>query len=404
MRPQYGYFYDPLLLEFDAKVIDVMPLKAGQSGVILDQTYFYPTGGGQEHDIGTLGDVAVVDVWRDETTSSVVHVIEGQLSPGIVQAKIDKDRRYRHMQHHSAQHLLSACFQQLFRLETLSANINGYNPSTIDIPETSLTTEMLEQVEQRASELIFDNLEVKTYFVEQEQLQSVPLRRPPKVQGEVRVVEIAGFDYSACGGTHCLATGMIGALKILKSEKLSKKTRIHFMSGFQAQDYFQRTHHAVSTLAESMSIHVDDLVDSVHKQVNALKLAQRELKALSKLRMAAEIDALSTSAIEVGGYRLVSAAFEDRPVADLQALAKAFMSQAGVIAVLATRSDDKMTLLVACAQGVALHAGELLKRILEPVGARGGGGPQMAQGGGKISAQQFEHLLASSVTIANEMI
>jgi len=392
MRPQYAYFDDPLLLEFMAKVVEVQPIDGDRFSVILDQTYFYPTGGGQEHDLGTLGQANVLDVQREESTSRVLHIVDAALLPEVIAGKIAVDRRHRHMQHHSAQHLLSGCFQQLFDQETLSANINGYSPSTIDLPETSLTREMLQQVEHRASEIIFANLGIKTYFVEQEQLQTVPLRRPPKVQGEVRVVEIDGFDYSACGGTHCLVTGMIGSLKILKSENLSKRTRIHFIAGYQARDYFQKAHNTVSSLADEMSIHSDDLVETVRKQADTLRQAQRELRALSKLRIAAEVDTKLAEAIEVGSYRLASGKFEDRPGDDLQSLAKAFMEQESCIAVLASRSGEKLTLIVSCAKGVDVHAGNLLKSILEPLGARGGGGPQMAQGGGKISAEQFEHI------------
>lgn len=399
MRPQYAYFEDPLLLEFEANIIEIQPVEDGCFSVILDRTYFYPSGGGQEHDLGTLGDANVLDVQRDESTSSVIHIVDSELSPGMIAAKIDSDRRYRHMQHHSAQHLLSACFQQQFELETLSANINGYSPSTIDIPEIPVTDEMLTQVENRASQIIFQNLGIKTYFVEQEQLPTMPLRRPPKVQGQVRVVEIDGFDYSACGGTHCLSTGMIGAIKILKSEHLSKRTRIHFIAGFQARDYFQKIHAAVSTLAEEMSIHRDDLVEAVRKQAEALKLAQRELRAITKLRMAAEVEALFAAAAEAGPYRLVTAKFKDRPGGELQALAKAFMEREACIAVLASLSGEKLTLIVSCAAGVDVHAGNLLRSILEPLGARGGGGPQMAQGGGEISPTQFEHIFDGLVDL-----
>lgn len=392
MRPQYAYFDDPLLLEFEALITEVKPVGKGRFSAILERTYFYPTGGGQEHDLGTLGDANVLDVQLDETTWRVIHTLDAELSPGVVTAKIDADRRYRHMQHHSAQHLVSACFQQLFDLETLSANINGYSPATIDLPETTITPEMIKQVEDRASEIIFQNLGVKTYFVEQEQLQTVPLRRPPKVQGEVRVVEIDGFDYSACGGTHCLSAGMIGTIKILKSEHLSKRTRIHFIAGYQARDYFQKTHESVSTLAEEMSIHSGDLVEAVRKQAADLKLAQRELRSLGKLRIAAEVDTMLDEAAKIGAYHLVNGAFNDRPIHDLQALAKAFMEQEACIAVLASLSGEKLTLIVSCAAGVEVHAGNLLKSILEPLGARGGGGPQMAQGGGKISVEQFDHI------------
>ncbi len=234
MKKQYRYFEDPLKFEFDANVVDVQPLDDGRFGMILDESYYYPTGGGQEYDTGRLDDTPVVDVWRDETTSLVVHVVERKLPLGNVRGKIDGERRMRHMQHHSAQHLLSACFKKLLNLDTLSAHISGYSPSSIDLPDVQLDSDNLTSVESLANEIVFRNLGIKTTFVEQDQVRAVPLRRPPKVQGDIRVVEIEGFDWSACGGTHCLSTGMIGMVKIFKMERQNKKLRVYFKAGWQA--------------------------------------------------------------------------------------------------------------------------------------------------------------------------
>ncbi len=390
---QYGYFEDPLKFEFEANVVEVRRLGEGRFGVVLDETYFYPTGGGQEYDTGTLGDVPVVDVWRDETTSVVVHVVEEELLPGRVLAKIDADRRRRHMQHHSAQHLLSACFSRLLDLETLSAHVNGYTPSSIDLPERELSSDQLAQVESLANEIVLQNLGIKTYFVEQDQARAVPLRRPAKVQGDVRVVEIEGFDWSACGGTHCLSTGMIGLVKIFKTERQNKKLRVHFIAGAQTAEYYQALHEQVSGLAEELSIHWADLAETVRAQSEMLKGVQRDLRALRKEHLGSEAEELARVAQTVGDYRLVAESFEDRSVDELQGLAKALMGKESLIAALATFDGGKLAVVVACSMGVEVHAGELIKKILDPVGGRGGGGPQMAQGGGSVSREEFDALM-----------
>jgi len=392
MDAQYRYFENPLKFEFDAQVVETQLLEDGRFGVILDQTYFYPTGGGQESDRGVLGDVPVVDVRRDEATSSVIHVVESELlpPPGPVLAKIDGRRRLRHMQHHSAQHLLSACFTNLFDLETLSAHISGDSPSSIDLPETVFDAAKLAEVEALANEIVFENREVKTYIVEQEQAQTVPLRRPPKVEGDVRVVEIDGFDYSACGGTHCLSTGMIGLVKIIKTERQNRKTRLYFMAGAQALEYFQAVHEAVSALAEELSIHWGDLVGTVRGQAEELKQAQRDLRTLRKERIAFEAEELAAAAKPVGDYGLVMESYEARPVDELQALAKLLMGKQSLIAALATYDGEKTAVVVACSEDVDIRAGELIKNILAPIDGRGGGGPQLAQGGGSATREQFQ--------------
>ena len=390
MRAQYRYFEDPLKFEFEAQILEAEMLEDGRYGVILEQTYFYPTGGGQEHDRGVLGDVPVVDVRRDEATARVIHVVESELPLGPVLAKIDGRRRLRHMQHHSAQHLLSACVAALFDLETLSAHISGDSPSSIDLPETVFDAARLAEVEALANEVVFENLEVKTYFVEQEQAQAVPLRRPPKVEGDVRVVEIDGFDYSACGGTHCLSTGMIGLVKIIKTERQNKKTRLYFMAGGQALECFQAVHEAVSTLAEELSIHWGDLVGTVRGQAEELKQAQRDLRTLHSERIAFEAQELAVTVKPVGDYGLVLGSYEARPVDELQALSKHLIEKQSLIAVLATFDGEKIAVVVACSEGVDIRAGELIKKILSPIDGRGGGGPQLAQGGGSATREQFQ--------------
>ncbi|HBY09329.1 MAG TPA: hypothetical protein DEH22_16690, partial [Chloroflexi bacterium] len=192
MDSQFLYLTDPLTLEFDPEIREKLTLPNGNMGVILTINYFYPTGGGQDHDTGTLGAARVLDVFKNEAGDSVILALDRAPGEGVLHAAIDRERRLRHMQHHTAQHLLSACFQQVFDLETLSSGIHGYDPTTIDLPDTELRRTDLERIEDLANQLVFENRTVKSYFVPSERIDSVPLRRPPKVEGEIRIVEIDG--------------------------------------------------------------------------------------------------------------------------------------------------------------------------------------------------------------------
>src|SRR5512143_2691164 len=177
MNPQLLYLEDSTILEFEANVMAHLTLTDGRNGVVLDRTYFYPTGGGQEHDTGWIGSAKVLEVIKDDDHSRLVHVVEGQVGLGAVTAHIDAERRLRHMQHHTAQHLLSQCFIHLFEIESISSNINGYTPSTLDLGVPTLTREQLDQIEDLANQIIYENRPVKTYFVTPEELQSLPLRK-----------------------------------------------------------------------------------------------------------------------------------------------------------------------------------------------------------------------------------
>jgi alanyl-tRNA synthetase len=249
MSTQTLYFTDPYCFEFEAQLIEQIPLSDGRFGVILERSYFYPTGGGQEHDLGWLDEERVVDVYKDEGRHLTVHVVERRLAEGRLQARIDAERRLRHMEHHTAQHLLSYCFVELLGLETVSANINGDTPSTLDLTNSEPTLTELTQVERRANQLIRSDLIVKTYFVSPQQVNAIPLRKPPKVSEDIRIVEIEGLDFSACGGTHVARTGGIGVVKILRAERLKEKTRIHFVAGSRAFELFQSSYVIVAGLA-----------------------------------------------------------------------------------------------------------------------------------------------------------
>ena len=205
------------------------------------------------------------------------------------------------MQHHTAQHLLSGCFQQVFDLETLSSGINGYEPTTIDLPDTELSRDDLDSIEDMANQIVHENRVVKSYFVPAAQIHKIPLRRPPKVDGEIRIVEIDEFDYSACGATHCPQTGMIGAIKIIRTERINQKTRIHFVAGIQAMAFFRQYQQIATTLAADLSTHPADVVKLVRKQAAQLHGAEKELRQLRLTYSTLEAQDMLANAVEHRG-------------------------------------------------------------------------------------------------------
>jgi len=393
MDGQLLYQADPLRLEFDAVVREQISLPDGRLGLILESTYFYPTGGGQESDTGSLGLARVLEVFKQGDPPVLVHVVDREVPAGLLSARIDAGRRLRHMQHHTAQHLLSQCFLRLLGLGTLSANINGYTPSTVDFPYTELRPQDLKRVELLANQVIYENRAVKSYFVSPQDLEKVPLRRPPKVIDNIRIIEIDGFDHSACGGTHVPYTGIIGVVKILRTERQNEKTRVHFIAGEQALGTFQEYHTILGDLAAQLNIGYPDLPEAVQRQAEQLRSAQRELDALRLERLGWEARSLAEQARPDGKSRLVTACFERRPVNELRLLAEQLKEFPGVAGLLANCADGKVSLIAACAVDTGLDARQLLQALLAEVGGRGGGDAQIAQGGGAASPQQVQALL-----------
>lgn len=375
------YQDDPLLLDFSAEVIETFRLPDGRVGALLRETAFYPTGGGQEHDTGFIGQASVLDVYKDG--DRVVHVLDRDLPCGAHPARVDRERRLRAMQHHTAQHILSACFLREAGLPTVSANINGDTPSTLDLQADGIAPEALERVERAANAVVFEDRPVKFYFITDADVPRIPFRRPPKVSGRIRVVEVEGLDYSPCGGTHCPCTGMIGLIKIVRTENINHKLRVHFVAGWQALETFRLLHEATRRTADLLSARPEDLPALAQRLLDQTAALRAELEALRTEAMGAEAHRLAQEAEAIGGRRLVVRRYVDRPVAELRLLGSRLAAGANLVAVLAAQEGGKLSLVVAAAPGSGVDARDLLTRLLAPLGGRGGGDASLAQGGAR---------------------
>jgi alanyl-tRNA synthetase len=393
MDSQLLYQQDVKKLEFEAEVVDTFGLPDGRMGIVLDRTYFYPTGGGQEHDNGTIGSAHVVDVYKDEEHSRLVHVVKGEVGLGVIRATIDAERRLRHMQHHTGQHLLTQCILRQTGYETVSANINGHSPSTLDIVSSQINKRDLDQAEQMANRIIYENRLVKTYFVTPEELQSIPLRRPPKVSENIRIVEIDSYDYSPCGGTHVAHTGSIGLVKVVRAERQNDKMRIHFIAGMQAMEVFHNMYDTFTGLANEMTISWQDVPDVVGKQAEQLSIIQKELAGLRQTSIKYEARQLAEQAESLSGIRLVRAGFANRSVTELRLLGDELKQIVGVVAYLSSFDGQKLSLIVSCGEGTNKDARGLLSAQLALIGGRGGGDARLAQGGGMATVEQYQAFL-----------
>ena len=395
------YFDDPHTLEFEADVTECRRLNDGRFGAILPETYFYPTSGGQEHDTGYIGEARVVDVQKEG--DDIIHLLDRELSPGIYPARIDGERRLKHMQHHTAQHILSASFLEVADIDSISANINGDTPSTIDLAVNEVDDETLKRAETFANKIFFENRAVKSFYVSDEDVPDLPFRKLPKVSGRIRVVEVDGFDLTPCGGTHVTQTGAIGILKIVKTEHVKQKVRIHFVAGIQALDTFQRVQTAAQDAALIMDTGVEDLVESVERLQAQMKQMQNEVDSLRGVLLGVEAEKLSAGAEAVEKIRLVTKLFDTRPAGELRSLANKLRKESGMVAVLASYDGEKLSLVTACADDANVDARVLLNNHLAPIGGRGGGSPTLAQGGGATNTSALEVLFTQTKNYLNTM-
>ncbi|GAB5492239.1 MAG: serine-tRNA(Ala) deacylase AlaX [Phototrophicaceae bacterium] len=372
------YFADPITTDFSATVLESSQNNDNTSYVVLDKTYFYPTGGGQTHDKGVIAGQAIVDVRKDGDT--VIHILEGQaIAEGeIVTCRVDADYRRANTQAHTGQHILSASFLRECSAETVAVKMNATGLSTVDIGLPNLSSEQIKTVEALANQIIMENRSVKSYFVAPDSPKLNELRRSvkfDKVSGDVRLVEIENFDLSACAGTHFPQTGMLGAIKILKYENYKGGSRIYFAVGTELIQQFRQYHHEIEIISQMLSSGVEGLSDLVEKLLSERNLLQKQVRTQSRQLLQYEAQEVLASHTT----KIIKLAFENRENSDLKMLASLLTENDIKLVALVNQMDEDMTVIVASSDSDS-HAGNILREILSEFDGRGGGRDDYAQG------------------------
>jgi alanyl-tRNA synthetase len=365
------YYTDSYLRDFDASVVEHAD---GGRRVYLDRTAFYPTSGGQPHDVGTLGGVAVVDV-VDEG-ERVAHVLAAPLTAARVRGSVDWSRRFDHMQQHTGQHLLSAVFHDLLGHATIAVHF-GRESSTLDLDTPALEHARLVEAEDRANRAVTENRPVEVTF--EEPGRAAGLRKASAREGTLRIVTIRDLDRSACGGTHVRATGEIGPILIRSAERVKKSVRLEFRCGERAVRRARADLDLLTRLAGRFSAAPDELpalVEAQRAELKAATSARRELEDSLAAVRARELYAAAPS--DPSSLRRIVVREERGPVERLRPLAQAVAGLPRAIFVGWTA--DPPALVVATSADSGLEAGSLLRSALERVGGRGGGSVRLGQG------------------------
>jgi alanyl-tRNA synthetase len=372
------YYTDPYLQTFTASVVDTLSV-GGRPAVVLDQTAFYPTSGGQPFDTGTLDDVRVIEV-VDRDDGGVAHVLERGLErTNAITGRIDWARRFDHMQQHTGQHVLSAAFDRLHGARTESFHL-GSESATIDFA-VPLSPEALAAAEDSANGVVWDDRPVRVRFVDEAEAAALPLRKEPARGGTLRVVEVEAFDLSACGGTHVLRTGAIGIIAVLGAERFKGGTRVEFVCGGRALARFRQLRDIVMASVRTLSVLPAELPAAIERQQLEVRNQKQAARALQQRLVQHEAAAIAARASAHGGIHLAAERVEGFDVPGLKTLAAAIANRAGHVVVL-IGVETPASVVVARAADVRLDAGVVLKALAARFGGKGGGRPELAQGGG----------------------
>jgi alanyl-tRNA synthetase len=380
MMTKKMYHTDPYLQQFTAKV-DRIAERNSKPAIILERTAFYPASGGQPHDTGSIDDVAVCDVYENEA-QEIVHVMDQPVEGKEVVGRIDWNRRFDHMQQHTGQHLLSQAFIRMHNADTISFHM-GEESATLDLNQAGISADAVAAVERFANRIIYENRAVKSQFVSARDLDRYPVRNPPAVADDIRIIEIDNFDYSPCGGTHCSRTGEIGIIKISRFENYKDGTRIHFKCGFRAFQAYQIKSHILKQIGEHLSTGETELFSNIKKIQNELKRLRREHGALKDRYLDYEAQAILVEGRNLGNLNIISKVFFDRDPGDLKMLALKLVEGRPKVAVLfGANTGGKASLLFLRSEDIKFDMGKLMQQASAVLGGRGGGRPQQAQGGG----------------------
>ncbi|MBY0491767.1 MAG: alanyl-tRNA editing protein [Gemmatimonadaceae bacterium] len=367
------YYNDAALLRFSATIT---ALADGGRVVYLDRTAFYPTSGGQPHDLGTLADMAITDV-VDEEARIAHHLAEpiGLPVGAMVVGQIDAARRYDHMQQHSGQHLLSALLHDAYGWPTVSVHF-GDETSTLDVAAADIPATLLPDLERRANALVVENRPITISY--EDAATAEGLRKASDRDGELRIVTIEGLDRSACGGTHVSRTAEIGALLLRRTEKTKGQMRIEFVCGHRAVARARLDAELLTRSARPLSAAPSDLPALVEAQQARVLELERERRKLLLQLAGFEADALWRAApVDADGMRRIAVS-STGPVKDMEPLVQQLVAL-GACTVLVTQPGT-FALLFGTAADTTVDAGQTLRAALHAHGGRGGGSPRLAQG------------------------
>lgn len=387
------FYQDAYIKSFTAHVVT-----KGKDYIVLDQTAFYPTGGGQPHDVGTIEKSVVLDV--EEVDGEVRHYLETELDDEneAVSGVIDWDRRFDHMQQHAGQHILSAAFEQLFGYKTIGFHL-GSELLTIDLDTDNLLESEVEKVEDLTNQIIIENRPIETKWVTEEDLANYDLRKETKVKEGIRLVIIPNFDYNGCGGTHPKSTGEVQAIKILDWEKQKKKIRVHFVCGNRVIKQLKQKNKVLLELTKLLNAPEIDMQQAVIRLLENVKTKEKELEQTLEALLYHEAKGLLGKSKRKMEKNIVSEVFHNRTIQELQKLARMIVAEKEETLVLFVSQNDNRLQLV-CARGSeeTVSMKKLIGNALTMINGKGGGSDSFAQGGGEAllsGEQMLEHLMES---------
>jgi len=368
------YLTDSYLTEFESNIIDVVTVN-GNKAVILDKSAFYPTSGGQMHDTGRIGRASVTYV--EIENGQILHFVDRALDKGPTTGKLDWLRRFDFMQQHTGFHILAQSFLRKTGSETVSSHL-GEEQSTIDVQIKNIDWQIVVDVEKLANTIIWENRNVSSYFIEENELASLHVRKFEVQETPIRLVDIKDFDLDPCGGTHVRNTGEVGIVKILGWEKVRDCLRFTFVAGIRALVDYQQKANVLRDLGAIFSTGQSELVFSAQKSLDMAKSNSKEATRLRERIVEYETEQLIDQA--KAGAQVVLRIFTEEDISYLRRLASEVIKHVKVTLLFGHKGNVASIVFASSQAGMNLRT---VFDAIQPIFAgKGGGRPDFIQGGG----------------------
>jgi alanyl-tRNA synthetase len=378
-----AYERDPYLTTLETEVLEA-DLERDRHFVVLADTVFYPEGGGQPADRGTIGGVGVLDVRK--AGDAVRHYLAGAGPAGTARAVLDWPRRFDHMQQHTGQHLLTAVAQARFGWSTTAFHL-GEQGADIEMDTPAIGADQIAELEEAVAAEIRAARPVIARRVTPEEYAALPVRTrglPEGFSGDIRLVEIQGIDLNTCGGTHVRCTAEVEGLKLLGSEPMRGGTRLFYAAGGRMRRLLGDHQERSAQLRQLLGTADEELAAGVQARLEQLKEAQRTVKGLE--------EALAIEAgrgLAAGSERVAAGHWPERDLPFLQRLAREFARLAPNRVVLLTAGPEAQGAFVLCAgDAAAIDLPAAGRRVAETLGGRGGGSGRLFQGKAALGARE----------------
>ena len=375
------FYIDSYIKNFTAEIEEVKEVD-DKFHVLLNKTAFFPGGGGQYCDLGTIDNINVLDVY--EENDKIYHVLEKKPNRiHKVKCEIDWDRREYGMQHHFGQHIISACFNNEYKAKTVGFHL-GKDFSTVDI-EGFFKEEDILKIEKMCNEIIRENITVEFLNITKKEAKKLKIKEDlSKLGDNIRVVKIDDIDINLCCGVHMKNTLDLRVIKIKKFEKYKKATRIEFLCGTKAIEEMLKRENYLNKICKLLSSNEEDAYKSIENLNNKLNEVNKENRRLEEIISNYEGKEMIESAEKINNMNVIVKVYENKTMNYMNKIANKIIEKENNIGLFALKNDDRLNLLFACSKNLEkMDMNILLKDSIKLIDGKGGGSKVLAQGGGK---------------------